>query len=190
MRTFPPIILLLLSVLISLVSSADPVITNATPEFAEFITACTDGRLEEVTKALEPHPNWVHESGLTGETCLHVAGMHGHPEISLLLLQNGADPNMLSRVMEDPEEEHHIHMHALSWHILGAHLESAKLLLAHGANPNQPMDSIMQKGEKVTILDMLEELLAEEDPKIPELGIFQEMRDLLLEHGALHHEEL
>ena len=187
------ILFLSLSLLVALstAAAAKEFIKNETPEFELFIEDCSDGRVEEVERKLKVNPNWVHESAKGGETCLHVAGIHGQSAVTKLMLENGADPDLLTRVVQDPEvEDGHIHMHALSWHIFGGHMESAKLLLSHGADPNQPMDSIMERGKTVTVLDLLEQLLDEEEPGTPEMEPFIEMRELLLEHGAKHHEEL
>ena len=159
-------------------------------EFQEFILACSEGELEDLQAALKKHPDWINESSAGGETCLHVAGIHGQHEVTKAILAAGGDPNLMSQVVEDPESDFHIHMHALSWHVFGGHVQSAQTLLEHGADPNQPMDSIMDKGKKVTVLDMLNQLIEEEEEGLPELEPFHQMRELLLKHGAKSHEEL
>jgi hypothetical protein len=53
------------------------------------------------------------------------------------------------------------------------------------------MDSIVEENERVTVLDMLEQLLAEEgDATDEELGPFLKMKEMLVGHGAKRKEEL
>lgn len=163
-----------------------------TEEFQNFLEDCSDGKLDKVKETLTKNPSWASESSADGETCLHVAGIHGEIEITKHLMKLGVDPNLLTHMIEDPEDGP-IQMHALSWHVFGGHLESAKLLLEHGADPNQLMDSLTEEKQRVTVLDMLEELLAEEDlGDIPEeeLAPFLQMRELLIEKGAKRRDEL
>ena len=161
-----------------------------TEEFLEFLEDCADGKTAEVGAALKKDPSFASEASPEGETCLHVAGIHGEVEITRLLMEAGADPNLMSHMVDDPEEDA-IQMHALSWHVFGGHLESAKLLLDHGADPNALMDSITEGTEKVTVLDMLEELLKEEeDATEDELEPFMKMKDMLISNGAKRRDEL
>jgi hypothetical protein len=160
--------------------------------FQDFLEDCSDGKLKKVEETLAANPTWASETSADGETCLHVAGIHGQIEITKHLMKLGVDPNLLTHMIEDPEDGP-IQMHALSWHVFGGHYESAKLLLEHGADPNQLMDSLTSEKERVTVLDMLEELLAEEDlDDIPEEEIapFIKMKELLIQNGAKRKDEL
>ncbi|GAX14191.1 hypothetical protein FisN_20Hh186 [Fistulifera solaris] len=160
--------------------------------FQDFLEDCSDGKLKNVEEAIAANPTWASETSADGETCLHVAGIHGQIEITKHLMKLGVDPNLLTHMIEDPEDGP-IQMHALSWHVFGGHYESAKLLLEHGADPNQLMDSLTNEKERVTVLDMLEELLAEEDlDDIPEEEIapFIKMKELLIQNGAKRRDEL
>lgn len=164
-----------------------------TPTHAKsFRVDSLDGKLDKVKETLAANPSWASESSADGETCLHVAGIHGEIEITKHLMKLGVDPNLLTHMVEDPEDGP-IQMHALSWHVFGGHFESAKLLLEHGADPNQLMDSLTEEKQRVTVLDMLEELLAEEDlGDIPEEEIapFIKMKELLIQNGAKRRDEL
>jgi ankyrin repeat protein len=161
-----------------------------TEDFLEFLENCADGKTAEVVAGLKANADWAKEASPEGETCLHVAGIHGEVEVTKALMAAGVDPNLMSHMLDDPDEDP-IQMHALSWHVFGGHLESAKLLLDHGADPNALMDSITEEKERVTVLDMLEQLLAEEDDaSAEEIAPFQKMMEMLKEHGAKRREEL
>lgn len=70
-------------------------------------------------------------------------------------------------------------------------LESVKLLLDHGADPNLLMDSISDERERVTVLDLLEQLLAEEEEASEdELEPYMKMKEMLIERGAKRRDEL
>lgn len=161
-------------------------------EFQDFLENCSDGKLDKVQEILTSNPDWASESSADGETCLHVAGIHGEIEITKHLMKLGVDPNLVTHMVEDPEDGP-IQMHALSWHVFGGHYESAKLLLDHGADPNQLMDSLTEEKQRVTVLDMLDELLAEEDlgdVTEDELAPFLKMKELLVAKGAKRKDEL
>lgn len=51
-----------------------------------------------------------------GETCLHVAGIHGEVGVTKVLLEKGVNPNLISHMIEEEQDEP-IEMHALSWHV-------------------------------------------------------------------------
>lgn len=159
-------------------------------DFLKFIEFCADGNVEKVKEELAAHADWATETSDEGETCLHVAGIHGEVGVTKLLLEHGVDPNLMSHMKEDPEDEP-LQMHALSWHVFGGHAESVKILLEHGADPNVLIDNIGDEKERVTVLDMLEQLLEEEGDSNPdEVKPFLEMKELLLEHGAKKRDEL
>jgi len=160
-------------------------------EFLQFIEDCADGKVEEVTAALTKNSEWASEATPEGETCLHVAGIHGELEVTRALMKAGVDPNIVSHMMDEPEDEP-IKMHALSWHVFGGHVKSAELLLDHGADPNQLLDSLDGDQKRVTVLDMLDQLLEEEaaEASEDEIAPFKEMRDMLVKRGAKRKDEL
>ena len=93
---------------------------------------------------------WIHATTENGESCLHLAGIYGHSDVTSLLLKKGADPNVRS-TWEDG-----LRMHPLSWNVYGGHLENVRLLLENGADVNADFDSMGKKEERqpVTITDI------------------------------------
>ena len=104
---------------------------------ADFLHACTNGDVPQVQALLQEHPEWVNGRSEQGETCLHVAGIYGQPDISRLLLQAGANPNVRSTF------EHGLRMTPLSWNVYAGHVENARVLLQEGkANVNMDFDAM------------------------------------------------
>lgn len=176
-----------------------PVSAQESTDFLTFLTACADGVAEKVETALQEHPDWASQASPEGETCLHVAGIHGHVEVTRAALKGGADPNLSTKLIDEDDQDG-VQMHALSWHVFGGHVETTKILLEHGADPNKLMDSISQTGdndkEHMTVLDLVEDLLNEglnehhEDLGENEVLPMIEMKQLLLKHGAKRMDEL
>lgn len=74
-------------------------------------------------------------------------------------------------------------MHPLSWNVYGGHHESVKLLLESGAQVNADVDS--GDGAKITVLDICDKFLdSNTDGENPQIERFQQVRKLLLQHGA------
>ena len=83
-------------------------------------------RLEDILAA---DPGAVHSFSGDGWTPLHLAAAFGTPEAVDVLLQHGAQVDVVSK---NPQRNQALHA-ALA---LGRNRESVKLLLAHGADPN------------------------------------------------------
>ena len=62
----------------------------------DFFFSCSGGKHDELKTILEEHPNWANARTENGETCLHLAGIQGFPQVTKLLLEHGADPNVRS----------------------------------------------------------------------------------------------
>mmetsp|Transcript_4972 Transcript_4972/g.12769 ORF Transcript_4972/g.12769 Transcript_4972/m.12769 type:complete len:214 (-) Transcript_4972:724-1365(-) len=122
----------------------------------DFFNACSSGDSDFITKALEGHQEWVNAYTTNGESCLHLTGIFGHADVTKILLEKGADPNIRSTY------EKGLRMHPLSWNVYGGHLNNIKLLLEHGADINLDFDSMKGNNAIVTSLDVLLELVKNE----------------------------
>jgi len=82
-------------------------------------------------------------------------------------------------------------MHPLSWHVYGAHHEITSLLLKHGANVNDDVDSMYDPAEKLTALDLAEVIL-ESLKAQPESDISnaQHTYDILVQNGGKKYQDL
>jgi len=130
--------------------------SSSTSPGVDFFNACSGGNFDVLAKALEENPDWIHGHTENGETCLHLTGIYGHSDVTVMLLQKGADPNVRSTY------EKGLRMHPLSWNVYGGHLMNIKVLLDHGADVNLDFDSMKGDGVVVTSLDVLLELLKNE----------------------------
>jgi ankyrin repeat protein len=83
-------------------------------------------RLEDILSA---DPGAVHAFSGDGWTALHLAAGFGTPEAVDMLLQHGAQVDVVS---QNPQRNQPLHA-ALA---LGRNVETVRLLLAHGADPN------------------------------------------------------
>ncbi|GAW20355.1 hypothetical protein ANO14919_098600 [Xylariales sp. No.14919] len=84
-----------------------------------------NGRIED-NDATDPDDARDEDFGGTGNTALHYAACESNPEMNRLLLQKGADPNLLNFEGRTPLAE------AALW----GRLENVKILLENGANKN------------------------------------------------------
>jgi ankyrin repeat protein len=108
------------------------------PEIAEVIASHRDdldlheaaalGRLEHAGRALATQPDAVAGRSPDGFTPLHYAAFFGRPELVALLIEHGADVNA---VADNPTRVSPLHSAAAC-----ANVESCRLLLAAGANPD------------------------------------------------------
>ena len=153
-----------------------------------FMDDCTQGEVENVKKALLAHPSWVAAFSEDGETCLHAAGIYGQAAVTKLVLEKGGDPDVRSSFARG------LRMTPLSWNVFAGHVETARVLLEFGADPNLDFDSGREAGVKLTVLDVLDDILpAESDeagdrPK--ELERFFEMKTLLGKYNAKRYQDL
>jgi len=139
--------------------------------YVDLNTAAHTGDMARVRQLLQKDPTLANRVGdhsgyyLGAGTPLQNAAATGHMEIVRLLLEHGADPNLL---------EEHIapRGRALYAAVYGGHYEIAQLLLERGANPNQPVESSA---------DALSIAMMNKD---------QKMVDLLRSYGANRNAEL
>ena len=180
----------------------------------EFLEACTDGDEELVLDILSEHPEWVNGRSADGETCLHVAGIYGQSLVTKVVLEfrapektSGdtsplppvaavratgvgivADPNIRTTFAKG------LRMHPLSWNVYAGHVDTARVLLEHGADPNLNFDPIASRTEDlspITVMDVVLQLL-ESDPSgtDPHRDRFRQMKELLEEYNAKTNAEL
>lgn len=158
--------------------------------FEHYLHACSEGELESLEIALEEHPEFVNRQSSMGEGCLHVAAILGQTEITRTALRAGADPNMRSTFKDG------LRMTPLSWNVYGGHVETARALLEGGADVNMDFDSMMNRAEAVTVLDILYDVILavgkdeKTDPDDPHYGKYHKMKHLLLEYGAKRHKDV
>jgi hypothetical protein len=155
--------------------------------FERFLYACTNGQMDVIERDLLDNPDYVDRQSPLGESCLHVAALKAQTAVTKRLLQASADPNVRSVKFR---------MHPLAWNVLNGHLDSARALLVGGADANLDIDHMVRNTERVTVLDIVLELLqdTEQDEAThrndPTIGKYFPMRDLLLEFGAKQYREL
>jgi len=103
----------------------------------------------------------------------------GQTEVTRLLLQRGADPNIRSTFSEG------LRMHPLSWNVYSNHVDNARLLLEAGADVNADFDLKLGKSEikVVTSLDIVNMIKGDSDD-------FDQMLTLLRKYGAKTMSEL
>lgn len=123
--------------------------------------------------------DWVNARTDNGETCLHLTGIYGATQVTELLLQKGADPNVRSTY------EGGLRMHPLSWNVYGGHIDNIDLLLKHGADVNLDFDGMGEAGA-VTALDVALQLVQNEKGD----DRFTKLEKILRKHGAKTTEEL
>jgi len=155
-----------------------------------FLDACTEGRVEHIRTELKVHPSWTNGRSPQGETCLHLAGILGQPEVTRTVLEAGGDPNVRTTF------ERGQRMHPLSWNVYAGHVETARVLLENGADVNLDVD-LVKGGSDVSIatpLDIINDILPPGADAgggdHPEARKFHEMKELLLSFGAKTYSEL
>lgn len=149
----------------------------------EFLHACTEGDVEVVQQALQEHPDWINGRSEQGEACLHVAGIYGKPDVTKILLEAGADPNVRSTF------EYGLRMTPLSWNVYAGHIETARVLLETGkANVNLDFDAMgpAETKRRVTCYDIILEILQSfpENQGDARQEAYMDMKALLEEYGA------
>ena len=84
-----------------------------------FLSACKDGDVDEVRRYVETAD---HQAYLQDDSALNSAVCYNHPDILLVLLEAGTDPNI-----------HGEHVPALHVAAANDNVEAAKILISHGA---------------------------------------------------------
>ena len=94
----------------------------------DIFEAAALGRTEAVAALLEKDTMRVHAFSPDGFTPLHLAAFFAYPETVTLLLEHGADPNVIAK---NPSMVTPLHSAAA-----GRSLDVLRMLLMRGANPN------------------------------------------------------
>jgi ankyrin repeat protein len=106
---------------------------EANPPLDVFDAAAV-GRTRGLEELLDGEPELVTSWSSDGFTPLHLAAFFGQEEAAKILLERGADVNLVAR---------HTSLHVAPLHSAAAggfHPEIVKLLLEHGADPNAAQD--------------------------------------------------
>jgi ankyrin repeat protein len=145
-----------------------------------FLDACTKGDLDIVRALLKEHPSWANGRSEQGESCLHVAGIGGQTDVTVIILQAGGDPNIRTSFKQG------LRMHPLSWNVYGGHVETAAVLLEGGADVNLDVDNMYDPSQPATVLDLIEFIV--DVDQIDER--FHQLKALLLKYGAKRYKDL
>lgn len=176
-------------------TTSTPPLPKNDPIVDILLKACTEGDIEGLQDLVDTDgPSVLTRRSAMGETCLHVAGIHGQATLTKYVLeQGGEDPNVRSNF------EHGLRMHPLSWNVYGGHVATARVLLQHGAEVNLDVDDMTDPTRKVTVLDIVEYILEDDnneasDERPPEVQEhfrkYRSMKNLLLEFGAKRYADL
>mmetsp|Transcript_28328 Transcript_28328/g.77769 ORF Transcript_28328/g.77769 Transcript_28328/m.77769 type:complete len:267 (+) Transcript_28328:185-985(+) len=193
----------------------------------EFLDACTHGPTDRVVELLHRHPTWTRGTSSDGETCLHVAGIYGQAAVTRAVLEfrsDEADPDndndddnnddSTNFLPADPNVrttyDQGLRMTPLAWNVYAGHVETARVLLEHGADPNLDFDGSRAAGTaaaasdasdtvptQITCLDVVQQMLSYsgddndsgDDPNHNNnnphnVDKFRLLEELLLAHGA------
>lgn len=104
----------------------------ANPPLDAFAAAAV-GRTRGLEELLDTDPEVVRAWSPDGFTALHLAAFFGQEDAAKLLLERGAEPNLVARHAT-------IHVTPLHSAAAGAHPGIVRLLLEHGADPNAAQD--------------------------------------------------
>ena len=108
------------------------VLLAANPSLDVFDAAAV-GRTRGLEELLDPEPELARAWSPDGFTALHYAAFFGQEDAAKLLLERGADADVVAR-------HESIHVTPLHSAAAGAHAGIVKLLLEHGADPNAAQD--------------------------------------------------
>jgi ankyrin repeat protein len=154
---------------------------DANPPLDVFDAAAV-GRTRGLEELLDGEPDLVAAWSPDGFTALHLAAFFGQEEASKVLVERGADVNLVARNSS-------IHVTPLHSAAAGSHAGIVKLLLEQGADPNAaqdggftPLHAAAQNGDRESAEALLEAgadpSLANDEGKTPADLAGDETRDL------------
>ena len=155
---------------------------DANPALDVFDSAAV-GRTRGLEELLDAEPALATSWSPDGFTALHLAAFFGQPDAAAILIERGADVNLVARNAS-------IHVTPLHSAAAGAHAEIVKLLLEHGADPNAaqdggftPLHSAAQNDDRESVEALLEAgadpSLASDEGKTPADLAGEATRDLV-----------
>jgi ankyrin repeat protein len=155
---------------------------EANPPLDVFDAAAV-GRARGLAELLDSEPELAASWSPDGFTALHLAAFFGQAEAAKILLERGAEVNLVAR-------NANIHVTPLHSAAAGSHAEIVKLLLEHGADPNAaqdggftPLHSAAQNDDRESAEALLEAgadpSLANDDGQTPADLAGHETRDLV-----------
>ena len=159
----------------------DPII-DANPPLDVFDSAAT-GRTRGLEELLDGEHELLGSWSVDGFTPLHLAAFFGREEAAKVLVERGADVNLVAR---NPN----LHVTPLHSAAAGGHGAIVKLLLEHGADPNAaqdggftPLHSAAQNDDRESVEALLEAgadpARANDEGKTPADLADEDVRDLL-----------
>ena len=155
---------------------------DANPPLDVFDAAAV-GRTRGLEELLDGEPELVAEWSPDGFTALHLAAFFGQEQAAKILVERGAEVNLVAR-------NANIHVTPLHSAAAGSHPGIVKLLLEHGADPNAaqdggftPLHSAVQNDDRESAEALLEAgadpMLANDDGKRPADLAGEATRDLV-----------
>ncbi len=155
---------------------------DANPPLDVFDTAAA-GRTRGLEELLAGEPELATVWSQDGFTALHLAAFFGQEEAVRILVERGADVNVVARNAS-------IHVTPLHSAVAGSHAEIVELLLEHGADPNAaqergftPLHSAAQNDDRESVEALLEAgadpALANDEGKTPADLAGDETRNLV-----------
>ena len=155
---------------------------EANPPLDAFDAAAV-GPTRGLAELLDSEPELATSWSPDGFTALHLAAFFGQAEAAKILLERGAEVNLVARNAS-------IHVTPLHSAAAGSHAEIVKLLLEHGADPNAaqdggftPLHSAAQNDDRESAEALLEAgadpSLANDDGQTPADLAGDETRDLV-----------